>query len=129
MSAQYRPPAPRPAQHFGGTFAPDVEGAGKMKCQLHGAREEGRTRCAAGGRCGLGTGTPATTCSVLARPAPTGWKLDPATMTYVEGSNPKLLGMTMKQPEHSKQPELVVTPNADGSISLAVAEGSGCSVA
>ena len=59
-----------------------------------------------------------------------GWKLDPATMTYCSGSNPKLAGFTMKQAEGTKQPELAVTANADGSIALSLPEGGGaCSLA
>lgn len=63
-----------------------------------------------------------------------GWLLDPTTMTYVESSNPQLLGIMLKRYEPgTKQPELVVTMAADGSASLALPEGAssggGCSLA
>ena len=52
-------------------------------------------------------------------------------MTYVSGSNPKLLGMTFKQEDGKKQPELNIVANADGSATLSMPPGSGggCSLA
>ena len=82
--------------HFGGSFAPDVEDTGKMKCTLHGMR------------------------------------LDPSTMKYVDGANPKLAGMTLKKfADAPTQPELKVTMNPDGSATLSLPEGGGgsCSLA
>ena len=63
-----------------------------------------------------------------------GWLLDPMTMTYVESSNPKLFGMTLKKYEPgTKHPELVVAVASDGSATLTLPEGaatgSGCMLA
>ena len=53
-----------------------------------------------------------------------GWKLDPATMSYVEGSNPKVMGFELKmEGAKRKQPELTAIKNADGSLTLTVPEG------
>jgi nitrite reductase/ring-hydroxylating ferredoxin subunit len=54
-----------------------------------------------------------------------GWKLDPATMTYADDSNPALAGFTIARPEGEarKQDELVAKKNEDGSLTLTVPDG------
>ena len=54
-----------------------------------------------------------------------GWKLDPSTMQYVDGSNPKVLGFEVSMKgDKRKQPQLIVAKAADGSLTLTAPEGA-----
>ena len=58
-----------------------------------------------------------------------GMKLNPSTMSYVEGSNPKALGFTLKKfAETPVQPQLTVSMNPDGSATLGAPAAGGCSL-